>query len=59
MEKLLTSEDVAELLGIGPETFGDMRRAGEGPPVIKLGHRTLRYRPEDVDAWLAQRTNAA
>jgi predicted DNA-binding transcriptional regulator AlpA len=59
MEKLLTSEDVAEMLGIGPETFGDMRRAGDGPPVIKLGHRTLRYRPADVDAWLISRQNAA
>ena len=30
-----------------------MRQTGEGPPYLKIGH-AVRYRDEDVDAWLEQ-----
>jgi hypothetical protein len=26
-----------------------------GVPAVRLGHRTLRYRPADVERWLAER----
>lgn len=59
MDKLLTKEDVAEILGMSRDRFDHMRRRGDGPPEVRLGHRTLRFRPEDVDGWLRQRSNAA
>jgi excisionase family DNA binding protein len=59
MDKLLTPDDIAEILGIGRETFDDIRRAGNGPREVKLGHRTIRFRPQDVDAWLIERSKAA
>jgi predicted DNA-binding transcriptional regulator AlpA len=59
MDTLLTRDDVARIIGVNRETFDDMRRAGEGPVEVRLGHRTLRFRPADVDAWLVSRSNAA
>jgi predicted DNA-binding transcriptional regulator AlpA len=59
METLLTQEDVARIIGISVDHFRLMRRAGNGPKETRLGHRTLRFRPEDVDAWLLSRQNAA
>jgi len=59
MDTLLTREDVARILGINAETFDHMRRRGDGPPEVKLGHRTIRYRPVDIDAWLISRQNVA
>jgi excisionase family DNA binding protein len=59
MDKLLTRDDVAQIIGVSREHFDRMRRAGHGPAETKLGHRILRFRPEDVEAWLKQRSNAA
>jgi predicted DNA-binding transcriptional regulator AlpA len=59
MEKLLTREDVAEIIGVTPDRFDIIRRQGKGPVEVRLGHRTLRFRPADIDAWLVSRSNAA
>jgi predicted DNA-binding transcriptional regulator AlpA len=59
MEKLLTRDDVADLIGVSRSRFDMIRRAGNGPVEVRLGHRTLRFRPADVDDWLKQRSNAA
>lgn len=32
---------------------------GDGPPFVKGGHRTVRYRRADLEAWLASRTVAS
>ncbi len=50
----MTTQDVAERLGIAGRTLRRLMDAGEGPPVIRVG-RQLRYRPADVDAWLKSR----
>ena len=59
MEKLLTAPEVAEQCGMTVDAFQRMRHRGDGPVEIRLGHRTLRFRPEDVRDWLAARSNAA
>jgi len=59
MDTLLTRDDVARIIGVSRDHFDDMRRAGDGPKETRLGHRTLRFRPADVDAWLISRQNAA
>lgn len=56
--KLLTTEEVAELLQVSPELVRQWRSRGEGPRSYKLSpgrSGTVRYRREDVDAWLRTR----
>jgi len=52
MERLLTAEEVAEVLKVRVETLNQWRWLGKGPRAIKSGRRFLRYRPADVEAWL-------
>lgn len=59
MDTLLTRDDVARILGVSRDHFDIMRRRGDGPPETKLGHRIVRFRPQDVDAWVISRQNAA
>ena len=53
MEPLLTTRQVAELLGVEPGSLEVARATGKGfghdIPVLKIG-RTIRYRPEAVRA---------
>ena len=51
MEKLLSTKEVADAIGIAPETVRFWRHAGRGPTVVRVG-RYVRYRPEDVESWL-------
>lgn len=52
---LMTAEQVATLLGFTENYLAVMRMQKRGPSFIKFG-RAVRYRPEDVQAWLAART---
>jgi predicted DNA-binding transcriptional regulator AlpA len=54
MERLLTAEEVAEVLKVRVETLNQWRWLGKGPRAIKSGRRFLRYRPADVEAWLEE-----
>lgn len=55
VDKLLTTDDVAAWLGIKKCTLEKARsmRLGDFPPYIRIG-RAIRYRPADVEVWLAQ-----
>lgn len=56
-EKLLTLEDLAEMLGRSAQTIKkDLRRNPDAvPPRLRLpGTRLLRWRATDVQAWLGQ-----
>ena len=58
-ERLLTTREVAELVALSPETILRRYRAGELRGV-RLGPNVLRFRPEDVEAWLeGDRSSAA
>lgn len=48
--ELLDAEDVAALLGQGRNTV--LLIPPEQLPRVVLGHRTIRYRPEDVTAYI-------
>jgi predicted DNA-binding transcriptional regulator AlpA len=52
---LLSPKDLATALGIAEQTIYN-RHSGGGdlPPSLKLG-RLLRFRREDVEAWLQQK----
>lgn len=54
MERLLSTAEVAELLGVAPETVRFWRWNGSGPPAHKVG-RLVRYQAKDVQAWVDAR----
>lgn len=59
MERLLSTEEVAEVLGRPPRTLRQWRYLGVGPTYLKVG-AAVRYRPRDVEEWLrAQEREAA
>lgn len=47
----LTSEELAERLSCDTQTLSDWRRDGRGPAWIQDGHKFVRYRVADVEAW--------
>lgn len=51
---LAAPEQVAEHLGVPVSTLYQWRHRGVGPRGIKVG-RHVRYRWEDVEAWLEQK----
>ena len=56
-ERLLTAREVAELLGVSTETVLRWTRAGD-LPAIRLPGGAIRYRPSELEAWLAGRATA-
>ena len=56
--KCLVERQAADYLGYRPATLRQSRWSGKlagapAPPAIRLG-RSIRYRVEDLDAWLEQ-----
>lgn len=49
---LLNDIELAELLGVSLKTVRNWRTKREGPRVSKLGRRTVRYQPVDVQAFI-------
>lgn len=51
--RLMTTDDLAQLLGLTTDTIKRMRQDGTGPAFVSLGRsRLVRYQPRDVQAWL-------
>ena len=49
---ILDEKQMCEVLGISPKTAQSWRHAGRGPTWYRLGTRLVRYRAEDVTAFL-------
>jgi excisionase family DNA binding protein len=49
----MTTEEVAALLRVAPQTLYQWRWHGTGPPGFRVGGRVL-YPRTAVDAWLAE-----
>lgn len=58
LSRLLTVEDLADLLQVPTKTIYTWRYRGVGPPAVAVG-RYLRFRAEDVTAWLEVRSSGA
>lgn len=56
--RLLTTPEVAEVLGVEVRTLERWRKAGTGPPFMLFG-RTLRYHPGRLAQWLAAHEQGA
>jgi excisionase family DNA binding protein len=52
-ENILRTPEAAQYLTIAASTLEKLRIYGGGPRFIRLGARAIRYRLEDLDAWLA------
>lgn len=55
-KSMAAPKPVAEYMGITTGALAQMRYHGTGPKFVKLGNRTVRYRWEDVDAWIEANT---
>lgn len=58
MEKLLTSEQAAQLLQASTHTVRKWARTGK-LPCVRPCRRFLRFRPSDIETWLEQNTVTA
>ncbi|GAB3103757.1 helix-turn-helix domain-containing protein [Isoptericola nanjingensis] len=54
--RLMTPEELAEYLGVTLHCVYAWSSRGGGPNVVRVGAR-LRYRPDDVEAWLDRVTD--
>lgn len=52
MDSLLMEEEVSEKLQVSLACLRRWRLLGEGPQYIKMGPM-VRYRPKDIEDWLA------
>jgi excisionase family DNA binding protein len=57
LSRLLTVRELADLLQVPPKTIYAWRYKGMGPTAVPVG-KYLRFRPEDVAAWLDARTQS-
>jgi excisionase family DNA binding protein len=57
MERLLTTRELADLLGFRPATVQDWFERGELPGFRVAGR--LRFQASEVDAWLEERRQPA
>ena len=51
LDRLLTQDEVAEKLQVSKSTLRNWRASKKGPPIVLIGQQ-IRYRPEDVTAWI-------
>ncbi len=52
--QLLTTAEAATYLSISPRTLESWRTKLVGPPSVKLNGGNVRYRPEDLEQWVAE-----
>ncbi|ODT87798.1 helix-turn-helix domain-containing protein [Phenylobacterium sp. SCN 70-31] len=51
LEKLLSTVEAADRLGVSSSYLNKLRVTGGGPPFVKIGARVA-YDPADLSAWL-------
>jgi predicted DNA-binding transcriptional regulator AlpA len=59
MDRVLTRQQISEMLGISLRTFARLEYAGEMPARIKLSERRVGYRLSAIKAWIDARTGEA
>ncbi|WP_277959355.1 helix-turn-helix transcriptional regulator [Frigoribacterium faeni] len=51
LDSLITPATLANRLGLTERTLSEKRITGTGPAFVRIG-KSVRYRPESIDAWL-------
>lgn len=51
---LLDQQAAAKLLGLQPATLSWWRTTARGPRFIRISNRAVRYRPEDIEVFIAE-----
>ncbi len=51
-ERLLTRDEVASIFGISRRYLEVSAVRGDGPPMIRVGSRMIRYRVRDLSSWI-------
>ncbi|MBF0170626.1 MAG: helix-turn-helix domain-containing protein [Nitrospinae bacterium] len=59
MAQLLTTQEAADFLCMSRQFLERDRWAGATIPFVRVGARTIRYRREDLDRYLASRVEEA
>jgi predicted DNA-binding transcriptional regulator AlpA len=54
LEALLNEHDVARITALSVASVRRWRLLGQGPKYLKIG-AAVRYKPEDISAWLESR----
>lgn len=49
---ILTTAEAAQRLRVSPKTMAYWRTTGDGPPFLRFGTRTVRYRLSDLAAYM-------
>lgn len=55
MEKLISTEDAAELIRLRPQTLRSLRSKGGGPAFIRLAPNRVAYSIADLEKWTEER----
>lgn len=55
MEKLISTEDAAELVRLRPQTLRSLRSKGGGPVFIKLAPNRVAYSTADLEKWTEEK----
>ena len=50
-KRYLKASEAAKYLGVSESTMVRLRLAGEGPYFIRFPGGSIRYSPDDLDAW--------
>lgn len=58
-EGLVTPAAAARRLSVSPKVLERWRSDGDGPAFVRFTSKTIRYRLQDVDAFVAERTMPA
>ena len=56
---LLDEAETAKVLKVSPRYLQQRRYKGGGPDFIRISHRAIRYHPDAISSWLAERTFSA
>ena len=57
--ELITPAQAADLLSVTAKVLERWRGTGDGPVFVRLTSKTIRYRHEDIGAFVAGRTRAS
>lgn len=54
--RMLTTEDLVQILGVSDQTIRRWREAGAMPQPVRFGRRCIRWPAATIEAWLAAGT---